>query len=160
MKRRNLFLCILAMFSLIPFTASSKKPKLVGTVWLCNQQKMLMDVGMVGKKETFIFMSKTEVNIISIEAVHTVLTGTPREIVDTETGETTIYTPPAHHTTVDHDNSAKCTYKMKKVKVNGKKVYRVYITVDGNVSEYTIDGDHMIPATASLSDQRIFVLQK
>ena len=82
--------------------------------------------------------------------------GTPRELIDPATGKSTIIKGEKHRTSKMTKKDFKGTYTMKKVKVNGNKLYRVYITIDGKTEEYTIDGNLMIPATSSLSDQRAF----
>jgi len=156
MDRKILLMVLMAFILLIPIGLSAKKPKLNGSIWVCDKQIMLMDVGMTGTKESFIFTSKNEVTILREEWKIVELTGTPRELYNPDTGETTIVSPPPLRTTKNFNEEFKGTYKLKKVKVNGKKLWRVYLTIDGKTSEYAIDGDLMIPSTSSLSDQRIF----
>ena len=156
MKRKNLFLAFMAFLIAIPLTSCAKKPKLSGTVWEYDRVVMMNDVGKVKEKESIIFSSKTEVTILKEEWIPTIMEGTPRELIDPATGKRTIIKGEKHRTSKMTKKDFKGTYTMKKVKVNGNKLYRVYITIDGKTEEYTIDGNLMIPATSSLSDQRVF----
>lgn len=126
---------------------SAKKPKLEGTSWKYDHLMFLADVGNMGDEEVITFTSATEVTVSTTKWVIVVHEGPGTDRLG------------AKHSTSPTTNEQTGTYTAKTVKVNKKKVTRVKITIEGETSEYTIDGDTMIPATSSLDDQRIYKKQ-
>ncbi len=152
MTKRIFLLAVLSI--LFVSNISAKKPNLVGTKWEYNNEIMLHDVGMTGSKETFVFISRNEVKITHVK--WEIYEKDLPVVTNLETGE--VIPPPrwSREATRPVTVTFTCSYKVKKVKVNGRKFWRLYITKGEETEEYAIDHGLLIPSTTSLADRRIF----
>ena len=146
MKTKSFVLSIIAAAALL-LCVSGKKPSLEGTSWKYDHIMFLADVGNMGDEELITFTSATEVKVETTEWVMVVHEGPGSDRMG------------AGRSTSPVTKEKTGTYTTKKAKVKKKKVTKVFITIEGETSEFTIDGDTMIPATSSLEDQRIYKKQ-
>ena len=159
MKRTLLFGVVIAMLFVIPAVLNAQKPKLNGTLWRWDNTDFLADVGTIGNTEDILFGENNEVTVVSVEWAQVIMEGTPRELVDEETGEVRIIGGMRHTTSKPFDTTKKGTYTLKKMKINKKKTYCVSILIDGVSMDYKVDGDSLIALTEGDKEPRVYKKQ-